>query len=49
MNNKYFKCYDTKQESKHITNSDANNLFGYETSNFLSTGGFKLIDPKESD
>ena len=27
-NNKYLKSYDSKQESKHITYLDANNLCG---------------------
>ena len=40
-NNKYLKTYDPKQESKHIMYVDANNLYGYATSKFLPTGGFK--------
>ena len=28
---------------------DANNLYGYEMSKFLSINGFKWIDPKEFD
>ena len=44
--NKYLKCYDTKQEWKYL---GANNLVDYATSNFLSTGGFKLVDPEEVD
>ena len=47
--NKYFKSYDSKQESKHIISSDANNLYGYAMSKFLSTSGFKWIDFKEFD
>ena len=38
-----------KQESKHIIYLDANNLQGYEMSKFLSTSGFKCLDPKEFD
>ena len=48
-NNKYFKTYDPKQESKHIIYLDANNLYGYTMSKFLPTIGFKWIDPKEFD
>ena len=46
-NNKYFKSYDPKQESKHIIYLDANNVYGYAMSKFLPTSGFKWIDPKE--
>ena len=46
-NNNYFKSYDPKQESKYIIYLDANNLYGYEMSNFLATRGIKWIDPKE--
>ena len=46
-NNKYLKSYDPKQESKHITYLDANNLYGYEMSKFLPTSGLKWIHPKE--
>ena len=46
-NNKYLKSYDPKQESKHIVNNlDANNIYGYAMSKFLSTGGLKWIDSK---
>ena len=48
-NNKYLKCYHSKQESKHIICLDANNLYGYAMSKFLLTSGFKWIDPKEFD
>ena len=43
---KYLKSYDPKQESKHITYLDENNLYGYAMSKFLPTGGFRWIDPK---
>ena len=46
--NKCLKSYDPKQESKHIY-LDANNLYGYATSKFIPTNGFKWIDPKEFD
>ena len=39
--NKYLKSYDPKQESKHITQQDANSLYGYAMSTFLPTNGFK--------
>ena len=48
-NNKYLRSYDTKQESKHITYLNANNLYGYAMYKFLPTRGFKLIDPNECD
>ena len=35
-NNKYLKSYDQKQESKHITHLDANNLYGYAIPKILS-------------
>ena len=43
------KSYDPKQEWKHITYLDANNLCGYAMFKFLPTSGFKWIDPKEFD
>ena len=49
FNNKYLKLYDPKQESKHIIYLDANNLYSCSMSKFLSTSGFKWIDPKEFD
>ena len=45
-NIKVSKSYDPKQESKHIMYLDANNLYGYVISNFLSTSELKWIDPK---
>ena len=37
-NNTYLKSYDPKQESKHITYLDANNLYGgYDMFKFLPT------------
>ena len=48
-NNKYLKPYDWKQESKHVIYLDANDLYGYVVSKFLSTSGFKWLDPKEFD
>ena len=48
-NNKYLKSYEPKQEWKYIIYLDNNNLYGYAISKFLSTVGFKWIDPKEFD
>ena len=45
-NNKYLKSYDPNQESKHIINLDANNLYGYAMSKFLPTNPFKWVDLK---
>ena len=45
-NNKHLKPHDAKQESEHIY-LDANNLYGYAMSKFISTSVFKWIDPKE--
>ena len=36
-NNNYLKCYDPKQELKHVINFDANNLHGYAMSKFPPT------------
>ena len=38
-NNKYLKCYDAKQEPKHIIYLDASNLYSYAMSRFLPTTG----------
>ena len=48
-NNKYLKSYAPKQESKHITYLDTNNLYGYTMSKFLSPSEFKWMDHKEFD
>ena len=47
--NKYLKSYDPKQESNLIIYLYANNLYGYTVSKFLSTSGFKWINPKDFD
>ena len=39
-NSKYLKSYYSKQESEHIIYIDANRLYGYSLSNFLTTNGF---------
>ena len=46
-NNWYLESYDPKQELKHITWLDANNLYGYAMSKFLPTSIFKCIDPNQ--
>ena len=37
------------KNQKHIIYLDANNLYHYAISKFLSTGGLKWLDPKEFD
>ena len=49
VNDKYLKTYDPKQESKHIIYLDANSLYDYSMSKFLSASAFKWINPKEPD
>ena len=46
VNNKYLKYYHPKQESKHITYLNANNLYGYTMHRFHPSRGFKWIDLK---
>ena len=46
-NNKYLKCCEPKQESKHTTDLDVNNLHGFTMSKFLPTRGFKWTDLKD--
>ena len=40
------KCYDSGKESKSITYLDANNLYGYAMSQYLTKSGFKLLNQK---
>ena len=47
--NQYLKSCESKQKLKVIIYLDTNNLYGYTTSKFLPTSGFKCIDPKEND
>ena len=42
----FLRYSNPKQESKHIVYLDANNFYGYAISQFLSAGGFQLVDPK---
>ena len=46
-NSKYLKSYDPNEESKHIIYLDANDFYGYATSNFLPTSGFEWNGSKE--
>ena len=46
-NKKYLKSYEPKQESQHIINFNANNLYVYAVSKFLQTSGFNWMDPKQ--
>ena len=46
-NNKYMKEYDEKAPSKYIMYLDANNLYGWAISQYLPTGGFKWLSPKQ--
>ena len=46
-NNKYMKEYDEKAPSKYIMYLDANNLYGWEMSQYLPTGNFKWMTDKE--
>ena len=48
-NKRFLQLYDSKQESKHVQYFDANNFNGCALHNFLPTGGFRWIDPKEFD
>ena len=46
-NNKFMKKYDEKLPSKYITYLDANNLYGWAMSQYLSTGGFRWLTEKQ--
>ena len=46
-NNKYMKEYDKKAPSKYIMYLDANNLYGWAMSQYLPTGDFKWLSPKQ--
>ena len=43
------KEYDEKAPSKYIMYLDANNLYGWAMSQYLSTGGFKWLTEKQID
>ena len=46
-NNKYMKSYDEYKVSQYITYLDANNLHGWEVSQYLPYGRFKWLNRKE--
>ena len=46
-NNKCMECYDSSKESKYITYHDANNLYGWEMSQYLPYSGLKWLNQKE--
>ena len=48
-NNKYMEYSDISKESKYITYLDANNLYGWEMSQYLPYSGFKWLNQKEID
>ena len=41
----FLKSFDQKQDSKHTIYLGGKYLYGYAMSKFLSTSGFKWIDP----
>ena len=43
-NNKYVKNYDKNIDSSYIEYLDANNLYGWEMSQKLTTNGFKWVE-----
>ena len=48
-NNKYMKCYDSSKESKFIMYLDANNLYGWAMSQYLTYSRFKWLNQREID
>ena len=46
-NNKYMKSYNEGAFSKYIIYLDANNLYGWAMSQYLPTGCFKWLSPKQ--
>ena len=48
-NNKYMKRYDDSKQSKFIVYIDANNLYGWEMSQYLGHSVLKWLNQKETD
>ena len=48
-NNKYMQSCDDKKASKYILHLNANNLYGWETSQDLPYSGFKWLNQREID
>ena len=48
-NNKYRKCYYEYTENPFIVFLDANNLYGWAMSQYLTYSGFKWLNQKEID
>ena len=46
-NDNYMECYDSSKENKYITYLDANNLYGWAMSQYLSYSGFKWLNQEE--
>lgn len=46
-NNKYMRNYNPKEPKNYITYIDANNLYGWEMSQPLPTGGFKWLSEEK--
>jgi len=48
-NNKCMKSFDKNKPSKYITYLDANNLYCWAMSQYLSSGGFRWMKQKQID
>ena len=48
-NNKYMTDYDSSEESIYIIYLDANNLYGWGMSQYLTYGAFRWLNQKEID
>ena len=46
-NNIYMKDFDSSKESKYIIYLDANSLFGWAISQYLTNGGFNWLTEEE--
>ena len=46
-NDKYIGCHDSSKESKYNSYLDANDLYGWEISQYLQYSGFKWLNQKE--